>query len=459
MGHAVENQQKETSQKEKRRDKRTGKKKRGGKRGGHGPAETVPTMKVKTEGSVVADTSSAKGEESKGSVVDNVGAEEVKDQKVDQRGQKRKREDDSEVEIDIYKIHHASDSYPEGDDEESSKEQSHVEERERIDLRLEREIRDGGATGEGEQPPQLDPQIETDGGAVSTGLLELEKLLGVATQATSLQKPDVLPQERGSDGAKRAESVINDRLFDYDSNASDSEGGLHMRHEDSSDISMSLDSSAGDASNDSSEGSSDVSASEQDSDSDEEATEEATSTEPSQAVPPRPTNQVSTNPANASNTWNRNSIQKQKNTCKSFMRTGNCKYGSNCRYSHNRINMSTSAPKLPQALAEEQASRISLYERLLQKDREKENELVVRAVAWLFREGVLQKPANAEELEKENQSEEKPREGRGGGRGKTGSGWRHGGRGRVGGRRRGGGGGGGGRARGVGGGGRRGRAG
>lgn len=466
-------QEKEASQKEKRRDKKTWKKKRGGRRGGHPSAETVPTLKTKTGGIVEADISSAKGEEIKGSIVGNVGTEEVKDQKVNQKGRKRKREDNSEVEIDIYKIHYASDSYPEGDgdgDEESSKEQSHVEEKERINSNL-REIRDCSATRKGEQLSQLDPQIETDGGAVSTGLLELEKLLGAATQATPLQKSDVLPQERGSDRVEKgAEAIINDRLFDSDSNASDSEGGLHMRDEDSSDISMSLDSSSGDASNDGSEGSSNDSDLEQDSDSNEEVTEEVTAKEPSQGVPPLPTNQVPMNPANASNSRNRNSIQKQKNTCKSFMRTGTCKYGSNCRYSHTRITMPTSASKPPQALAEEQVNRISLYERLLQKEREKENEIVVRAVTWLFREGVLQKPENAEELEKEqHQSEEKPREGKRGSKRRPGPGWRHGGRGRVGGRRRGGGGGGGpgggggggggGKVRGVGGGGRRGRSG
>ncbi|PUU84309.1 hypothetical protein B9Z19DRAFT_1070034 [Tuber borchii] len=71
---------------------------------------------------------------------------------------------------------------------------------------------------------------------------------------------------------------------------------------------------------------------------------------------------------------------KQAPPCRVFKTTGKCKFGDKCRYRH----------ALPES--KEKKGVKSLYQRLLDKDREKENEIVVSAVRYLFERGLLNVP-------------------------------------------------------------------
>ncbi|KAG0642670.1 hypothetical protein HOY80DRAFT_881235 [Tuber brumale] len=76
---------------------------------------------------------------------------------------------------------------------------------------------------------------------------------------------------------------------------------------------------------------------------------------------------------------------KQAALCRVFKTTGKCRFGEGCRYTHI-------PPESKQKKGKERKGAKSLYQRLLDQDREKENEIVVSAVRYLFERGALSVP-------------------------------------------------------------------
>ncbi|CUS08646.1 unnamed protein product [Tuber aestivum] len=72
--------------------------------------------------------------------------------------------------------------------------------------------------------------------------------------------------------------------------------------------------------------------------------------------------------------------------CHVFKTTGKCRFGGGCRYRH-------APPESKQKQGKERKGVKSLYQRLLDQDREKENEIVISAVRYLFERGLLSVPA------------------------------------------------------------------
>lgn len=316
---------------------------------------------------------------------------------------KRKREDQEgqEEELDVYKLQYASDSYPEDSDGKSADQEGgeETEETEGMVVVVVRE--DGKVDGDTLRPAAL----ESEGG-VSSGLIELEKILGASPAEPTVLKP--LLDERES-------QITDDRLIDYDSQASDYEGdnGHGKANEEMVDdndeeggdadetSSFSADMSL--ASDDDSGADSDSTGDSSDSDSDSDA-EEISSKAPPGNPPPLA---INTDPSTSTQPNLKKERGKRKKPCKSFQTTGECRYGDTCRNSH----ISPTSPKVRDreggAGGEE---RVSLHERMMRQQRERENEVVVRAVRWLFESGGLEKPADAGDIEKEMREEEKRRE-------------------------------------------------
>ncbi|KAF8426265.1 hypothetical protein EV426DRAFT_661226 [Tirmania nivea] len=316
-------------------------------------------------------------------------------------GSKKRKREDEEEEVDVYKMQYASDSYPE-DGGDKTVDQERGMEGEELDgvevFVVQRE--DGRAGGDASTPKSSRLAASESEGGVSAGLIVLEKILSASSTEPATTKPLL---------DKHGDPITDDRLIDYDSQASDYEGGdgqvkeneeMVDNEEDgdvdetssfSADMSLASDDYDSDTDSDSADDSSDS-----DSGSD---TEEISSKALSGNLPPLPTNtDLNTQPSLKKENG------KKKMPCKSFQITGKCKYGDNCRNSHT----------IPSAKDREGGTggeeRISLHERMMRQQRERENEVVVRAVRWLFESRVLEKPADAGDIEKEMREEEKRRE-------------------------------------------------
>ncbi|KAF8455680.1 hypothetical protein BGX38DRAFT_1140323 [Terfezia claveryi] len=305
---------------------------------------------------------------------------------------KRKREDEGE-EVDVFKMQWASDSYPGSESDMDQGGEKEGEEKKAVEALSEQrgdELIDRDVSIPRPSPPT---SLGSEGG-VSTGLIELEKILGASPMGPAAPKPLL------------DEPITNDRLIDY--NSQEYEGGDDHGKEnevmvddndeeddDADDTSifsadMSLASDSDDTDSDPADDSSD-------SDSDSDAEEISSKALPGN-LPPIPT---------SPQPYLKKEKEKKKTICKSFQASGKCRYGDTCRNSHippttPRVNGSEGG-----AAGEE---RVSLHERMMRQQRERENEVVVRAVRWLFESGGLEKPADAGDIEKEMREGEKRRE-------------------------------------------------
>lgn len=321
---------------------------------------------------------------------------------------KRKREDEGE-EVDVY---------PGGEDNQTVDQEGG---KEGVDMKAVEVMVVQSGDGQADRDPSIpNPSppvaLESEGG-VSTGLIELEKILGASHTEETAPKPLL------------DEPITDDRLIDYDSQASDYEGGNGHGKENeeivddieadddaddtssfSADMSLASDDDDDDSNSDSADDSSG-------SDSDSNA-EEISSKAPLGNLPPLPT---------SAQPNLKKEMEKKKTICRSFQATGKCKYGDTCRNSHIPPTTPRAKDREGGAAGEE---RVSLHERMMRQQRERENEVVVRAVRWLFESGGLEKPADAGDIEKEVREGEKRRE-----EGRRGRGNRWGGGGGFGGRR------------------------
>ncbi|RPB02360.1 hypothetical protein L873DRAFT_1826759 [Choiromyces venosus 120613-1] len=76
--------------------------------------------------------------------------------------------------------------------------------------------------------------------------------------------------------------------------------------------------------------------------------------------------------------------------CRVFQSTGRCKYGNGCRFKHAPDDSKKKKGEKEKEKKGKSGGGVkSLYQQLLEQDREKENELVVRAVRYLFEKGLL----------------------------------------------------------------------
>ena len=336
------------------------------------------------------------------------------------RKREDEREDEKEGEVDVYKLQYASDSYPE-DDDDKTVDQEGGKGGEKVKGGEVLMVQRGGGEAYGDKSVQnSSPQTAPEsGGGVSTGLMELEKILNAGPPETAV--PKLLVDENGN-------PITDDRFIDYDSQASDYEGGdgpgkegEEMVNDDGSggnedgdsDETNSLSADMSLASDDDDHGSgNDSDSGESSSDSDSDA-EEISSKGPLGNQPPLPNTTSTTQP-------NTKEKGKKKNPCKYFQTTGKCKNGDTCRYSHT----SPANPKVKDLQGDKGGEgRVSLHERMMRQQRERENEVVVRAVRWLFESGGLEKPADAGEIEKEmREGEQRKGEGGRGGRNKRGGG-------------------------------------
>ncbi|CAZ79909.1 unnamed protein product [Tuber melanosporum] len=95
-----------------------------------------------------------------------------------------------------------------------------------------------------------------------------------------------------------------------------------------------------------------------------------------------PTSKKPPPPSPTASTPSRKKSTKQAALCRVFRTTGKCRFGEGCRYRHV-------PPEGKRKKGGERKGAKSLYQRLLDQDREKENEIVVSAVRYLFERGAL----------------------------------------------------------------------
>ncbi|PWW79226.1 hypothetical protein C7212DRAFT_355294 [Tuber magnatum] len=118
-----------------------------------------------------------------------------------------------------------------------------------------------------------------------------------------------------------------------------------------------------------------------DSDSDSDSDTNSQSSSPEELS----TSKKQHSPSLATSSLLRKKSTKQAAPCHIFKTTGKCKFGKGCWYRHV-------PPESKRKQGKEKKGVKSLYQRLLDQDREKENEIVVSAVRYLFERGVLNVP-------------------------------------------------------------------
>ncbi|EEP76657.1 predicted protein [Uncinocarpus reesii 1704] len=84
--------------------------------------------------------------------------------------------------------------------------------------------------------------------------------------------------------------------------------------------------------------------------------------------------------------------RKHKNPCHQFVKTGRCRRGENCRYSHEIPDKTRRATKD----AGSEPKRPSLFQMLVDQQKEDEARRVMQAIAWLGERGMLDERAAGE---------------------------------------------------------------
>jgi len=140
---------------------------------------------------------------------------------------------------------------------------------------------------------------------------------------------------------------------------------------DAADLSDSL----SDSESTSSSGSSDLSDSDSNSDSDSAPEESSSKAQGPMRVPPPKRDPLTTRPSNV---------------CRRLLKTGRCRFGDRCRYSHDLLSrQDVSRHSRKPAQVREQSRRKGLWEVMVEKEQEQEREQMLRAIIALGDHGML----------------------------------------------------------------------
>ncbi|WEW58477.1 hypothetical protein PRK78_003945 [Emydomyces testavorans] len=86
--------------------------------------------------------------------------------------------------------------------------------------------------------------------------------------------------------------------------------------------------------------------------------------------------------------------RKSKQSCHEFLKTGKCRRGEHCRYMHKMPQQGGRGRLRDKGGGNEQQRR-SLFQTLIEQQREDENQRVMQAISWLGERGILDEPAQA----------------------------------------------------------------